>query len=137
MNQALWALAIIAIIARGTRLAVVDEFPPAAAVRHWFIRTFATVDRRSFKVQRDKARWGRLAGLAYSIAYVWTCPWCSSVWVGVLVWGVSVWWPWLIWPVAVVSAGSLVAGWDANLQGEHDKRYELAERKLLGHDDKA
>jgi hypothetical protein len=29
----------------------------------------------------------------------------------------------------------MLAGWDANAQGEHEKRYELAERKLLGPDD--
>ena len=29
----------------------------------------------------------------------------------------------------------MVAGWDSNMQGEHDKRYELADRKLRGHED--
>ena len=58
-----------------------------------------------------------------------------SIWVGAFVWGAGAWWPWLIWPSAMVSLGSLLAGWDANMQGEHEKRYELAERKILGHDD--
>jgi hypothetical protein len=136
IEKTLWSLALVVIIARLTRLAVVDEFPPAAAVRHWFVRTFATVDRVG-RIERDRERWGRLAGVAYSVAYIWTCPWCMSIWVGGLVWGVSVWWPVVIWPAAVIAAGSMLAGWDANAQGEHDKRYEIMERKLLGHDDKS
>ena len=132
--NALIALAMVVIIARLTRLLVVDEFPPARALRHWFVKAFATVDSKG-TVVADPKRWGRLAGLAYSTAYVWTCPWCMSIWAGALVWGISVWWPWLIWPAAIVSLGSLLAGWDANLQGEHENRYKLAERKILGHDD--
>ncbi len=128
------ALAMVVIIVRATRLLVVDEWPPVAALRAWFVRTFATVDRLG-TVVRDRKRWGRLAGLGYSIAYVWTCPWCMSIWAGAAVWGVGVWWPWIIWPSAVVALGSLLAGWDSNLQGEHDQRWKLADRKLLGRDD--
>lgn len=129
-----FALALIAIIVRGTRLAVVDEWPPARGLRYWFVRTFAAVDTRG-NVVADPKRWGRLSGLAYSVAYVWTCPWCMSIWVGTGVWFIGAAWPWLIWPAAVVAVGSMVAGWDANAQGEHDKRYEVMERKLQGHDD--
>ena len=126
--------ALALIIVRGTRLAVVDEWPPGRGIRYWFVRTFATVDQRGTVVP-DPKRWGRLAGAAHSVAYVWTCPWCMSIWVGALVWGIGVWWPRLIWPAAVVALGSMVAGWDANAQGEHEKRYEVMERKMLGHDD--
>lgn len=134
--SALFALAEVVVIARMTRLAVLDEFPPARGLRYWFVRTFATVDHRG-NVVPDAKRWGRLAGVAHSVAYVWTCPWCMSIWVGAGVWAIGHWWSWLIWPAAVVAAGSMLAGWDANAQGEHDKRYELAERKLLGHKDDA
>ena len=141
MIRFLFALALIACIVRLTRLLVVDEFPPVVAVRHWFVRTFATVDSRG-NVARDRERWGRLAGLAYSVAYVWTCPWCMSVWVGGLVWAIADWSFWGLkmdmsvpWPWAIIAAASMIAGWDANAHGEHDKRYELAERKLKGYDD--
>lgn len=137
----LFALALVVIIARLTRLAIVDEWPPAKGLRHWFVRTFATVDRRG-NVVPDPARWGRLAGLAHAVAYVWTCPWCMSIWVGFAVWGIADWSFWgakadmsVSWPWAILAAGSMLAGWDANMQGEHDKRYEVMERKLLGHDD--
>lgn len=129
-----WTLiALVVIIARLTRLLVVDEWPPARGTRHWFVRTFATVDRRG-DVVRDVARWGRLASAAHAVAYIWTCPWCMSVWVGGAVWGAATLCPWLVWPAAVIALGSMVAGWDGNAQGEHDKRYEIMERKLLGHD---
>jgi hypothetical protein len=134
MSQVLWSAALVVIVVRLTRLAIVDHWPPAEAIRHWFVRTFATVDHRG-KVIRDPKRWGRLAGAAYSIGYIWTCYWCMSIWVGGFVWAVAVWLPVVIWPAAVIAAGSMVAGWDGNLQGEHDKRYEAAERKSLGHQD--
>lgn len=127
-------LAMIAIIVRLTRLLIWDTFPPAAGLRHFMIKAFATVDSKG-SVVPDVKRWGRLAKLGHSIAYIWSCPWCMSIWVGALVWGISIWWPWLIWPAAVVSLGSMLAGWDNYLDDEHEKRSKLAERKLLGHDD--
>lgn len=126
--------ALILIIVRATRLLVVDEWPPVRGLRYWFIRTFATVDQRGTVVS-DPKRWGRLAGAAWSVAYIWTCPWCMSIWTGTGVWFIGAAWPWLVWPAAVVAAASMLAGWDANAQGEHEKRYEVMERKLLGHDD--
>lgn len=123
---------------RLTRLLVIDEFPPVRVLRHWFIRTFASVNRFG-QVERDTAQWGRLAGVAYSLAYVWTCPWCMSVWAGAAVWGIADWSWWGLksdmsvpWPWAMIALTSLLAGWDANLQGEHDKRWEIMDRRLRG-----
>jgi hypothetical protein len=116
---------------RLTRLLVVDEFPPVRALRHWFVRTFATVDRDG-NVIADREKWGKLAGVAYSIAYVWTCPWCMSVWAAGAVWAIADYRGSVPWPWAMIALTSLLAGWDANLQGEHDKRWETMDRRLRG-----
>lgn len=132
----LFALAVCA--ARLTRLLVLDEFPPVRGLRHWFISTFATVDRVG-NVIADRERWGRLAGAAYSVAYVWTCPWCMSVWAAAVVWGIADWSWWGLkadmsvpWPWAMIALTSMIAGWDSNLQGEHDRRYEYYDRRARG-----
>lgn len=133
IERILFLLALAVVGVRLTRLLVVDEFPPVRALREWFVRTFAAVDRFG-NVIRDRERWGRLAGLAYSVAYVWTCPWCMSVWVAAAVWGVADWRMSVPWPVVLIALTSMLAGWDANLQGEHDKRWEIMDRKLKGHE---
>lgn len=125
---------------RLTRFLVLDEFPPIRGLRHWFVRTFATVDRDG-NVIPDREAWGRFAGLAHSVAYVWTCPWCMSIWASGLVWAIADW-PWwgakadmsVPWPWAIIALTSLLAGWDSNLQGEHDKRWERLDQQVRGVD---
>lgn len=120
----LTALLIIAIW-RTTRLLVRDEFPPIRAIREWFIITFATVDTAG--ELGNTARWG-VPGR--SLAYLWTCTWCMSVWVGAgLValadWRLSVPLPWL-----VVAAGSAVSGLFNLVEVEHDQRVKLRELSI-------
>lgn len=119
------ALSMIVAIWRATRLLVVDDFPPIRAVRDWFIRTFATVDGDGNMVG------GRhLGGIGHAIAYVWTCPWCMSIYVGVGIcaladWRLDVPYPWLI-----VAAGSGLSGVMAWFESEHEQRWKLRDREL-------
>lgn len=120
-------------IARLTRLLVKDAFPPVRLVRdwidaHWWDHDIEAGRARPKTVKRRRWFW-RWVG--HSIAYVWTCDWCMSVWVGFGAWAVADWgttisvpYPWLI-----VAAGSLLAGWLGNLQSEHDQRYEARARE--------
>jgi hypothetical protein len=123
---------------RLTRFLVLDEFPPIRGVRHWFARTFATVDRFG-NLRKDPEKWGKLASGAYSVAYVWTCPWCMSPWAAAIVWAIAdrPWWGAkadmsVPWPWGILALTSLLAGWDSNLQGEHDKRWEIMDRQSRG-----
>lgn len=68
-------------------------------------------------------------GFAKGVAYLLTCPWCMSVWVGGgLALVAAQWWPdpwlWLLWP-----ASSAVTGLLATFEGITEKRYELAEAR--------
>lgn len=113
---------LIVAIWRVTRLLVRDEFPPIRAVRDWVLTTFATVD--SAGELGNTSRWG---APGRSLAYLWTCTWCMSVWVGAgLValadWRLSVPLPWLI-----VAAGSGVSGLLNLIEVEHDQRVRLRE----------
>ena len=117
---------------RTTRLLVVDEFPLIKLPRDRFIDALwddqiALVGKRPEGVSRWIWFW-RYVG--HSLAYLWTCPWCMSVYVGAgLVaaadWRLDVPYPWLI-----VAAGSLAAGLGATLEQAAEQRYKLREREL-------
>ena len=102
----LWALALMITTWRVTRILVVENFPPTRAVRDWVLDTFGVFDESGAVVRGW--RWG---GLGYTIAYLWTCQWCMSVWVGALVY--AAWWwlgPTVMLPVVVVAAASGLSG---------------------------
>lgn len=110
---------------RVTRLLVTDEFPPVRAVREWVVHTFGAMDADG-KIVGGK----HLGEIGYALAYLWTCPWCMSVWAGAVVvaladWRLSVPYPWLI-----VAAGSLLSGFGSQVESEHEQRWELRDRDL-------
>ncbi len=129
MNADAWRLVLAAgmvlAIWRLTRLLVVDDFPPVRAVRDWFIKTFAVIS------PEGEMTGGRhLGGLGHAVAYIWTCPWCMSVYVGAGVWAAADWrlsvpYPWLI-----LAAGSGLAGLMSWVEGEHEQRYKLRELEI-------
>jgi hypothetical protein len=125
------ALGLIVAIWRVTRLLIIDEFPPVKATREWFVSTFGVGDEQGNLVGGIGPRWIRW--LTYSLAYLWTCPWCMSVWVGavlvVLAEGkglrLDVPFPWL-----VVAAGSLVTGLGSQVESEHEQRYKIRQHEI-------
>lgn len=129
VNGELWrlvlAVGMVVAVWRLTRLLVVDEWPPARAVREWFISTFGVVDGDGALV--GGRRWG---WVGHAVAYVWTCPWCMSPYVGGLVWWAADWrlsvpFPWLI-----LAAGSGLAGVMSWVESEHEQRWKLRDREL-------
>lgn len=109
---------------RATRLLVRDEFPPTRTLREWMIRTFATVDEHGSL--HPGPRWG---APGHTLAYLFTCTWCMSIWVGAGVvaladWQGSVPYPWL-----VVAASSAVSGLLNMVDMEHDQRYRIREQQ--------
>lgn len=107
---------------RLTRLLVRDEFPPTRALREWVIRTFADIQPDG--TLTPSKQWG---GAGHALAYLWTCTWCMSIWVGAGVvaladWRLSVPYPWLL-----VAAGSALSGLANMVDVEHDQRYRIRE----------
>lgn len=119
------ALGMILAIWRLTRLLVVDELPPVRAVREWFIKTFATISPDGDMVGGKRFGW-----LGHAIAYIWTCQWCMSVYVGGAVWWAADWrlsvpFPWLI-----IALGSGLSGLLAMVEAEHDQRWKLRDAEI-------
>lgn len=135
MNWLLWFGLIVA-TARVTRLLVKDEFPPTRVVREWFIQSFARHNAAG-ELAREPS-FGPFAGLMYSIAYIWTCPWCMSVWVSAGLWWIAVWagfsvpLPWLM-----MAAASLLAGWLGSWDERIEQSYKIAEQTIAKLEDDA
>lgn len=107
---------------RLTRLLVRDEFPPTRALREWVLRTFADIQPDG--TLAPSKQWG---AAGHALAYLFTCTWCMSIWVGAAVvaladWRLSVPYPWL-----VVAAGSALSGLLNMIDVEHDQRYRIRE----------
>ena len=124
----LWLLFVLVLLAthRITRLLVDDKLPLVDLPRRWLINHFGRFDHEGNLT--GGRRWGRLG---WSIAYLWTCPWCMSVWVAaglVFTAGAftSIPLPWL-W----IAAASTVTGFLSGVvESEHELRYELAELEV-------
>lgn len=113
---------------RITRLLIKDTFPPVRILRDWFISTFGARDERTGDLVGGRKGWGTLG---YSIAYIWTCPWCMSIYVAAATAGIcelsnlDLPYPWL-----VIAASSGLAGWLGHLDARADQSYDEAERRL-------
>lgn len=76
-----------------------------------------TQDLRDWATASYAAAWRREKGLRYRLArrfdwaYLWTCPWCLSIWIGAPV-GVMAWWidNRVVFIVALMLTASYVAG---------------------------
>lgn len=104
-----WLLFILIVLAiyRITRLIISDTFPPFGIPRLHLINYWYPDSEWLVKNPDAKPHWG---SFGYSLRYLFTCPWCMSVWVGaVLIPVVDIWYdvpaPWLVW-----AAGSALTG---------------------------
>jgi hypothetical protein len=118
----LLVLGLVAATWRLTRLLVRDEFPPARALREWVLATFAVIDLRG-----NITGGRRLGGVGRSVAYLWTCQWCMSIWVAATLVAIAEWrtdvpLPWLVGALAAAVSGVM-----SMVEDEHDQRHELHE----------
>ena len=126
--MSVWLLYLIICLATysATRFLVADQFPPVRVTREWLKTTLHPVDPETRLPVRYK-QWPMRAVSAVfrSIAYLITCEWCMSFWVGgAIIWATcqytSVPLPWLLLAVA-----RAVTGWLANLEGWCEQRWLL------------
>lgn len=136
--MSIWLLYLIICVATysATRLLIADHFPPIRVTREWLVKH---LDPRDDGGERIKFNgWVARACMAVSrsIAYLITCFWCESVWVGaVIIWATSQYTsvplPWLLLLVA-----RAVTGWLANFETWGEQRWKLnRSRWWLANDD--
>jgi hypothetical protein len=125
MNWLLW-IGLVVVIVRGTRLIVKDEFPPVRYLRDWVINTFGAFDVDDKLV--GGRRWGKLG---YSLAYVFTCQWCMSFWVGLLVWGIAAALGWSVpLPVVLIAFAMMATGIWTTIEDLADQRYRIGQLEI-------
>lgn len=95
---------------RGTRLVTRDKLPLIDLPREAFVQRWGVyVDAEDKKTSIS----GKPTNLLMrSLAYLWECDWCMSVWTGAAVvygatWCVAVPYPWLLWASASAVTGLL------------------------------
>jgi hypothetical protein len=117
---------------RGTRLIVKDKIPVIDIPREAFVQRWGAFEdalripdpkRHNWLVRGFRyvfaGQWPSINGLTRtnlvmkSLAYLWECPWCTSVWVGAAVVYTSAQYvdlpyPWLVWGAASAVTGLLV-----------------------------
>lgn len=83
MRATLVVLIYFLAVHRGTRLLIHDKVPVFAWPREKMLDYFGSYDAEGNLVGGRRLGW-----LGESIAYLLTCPWCMSIWVGAgLMWG--------------------------------------------------
>lgn len=108
-----WEAALLLVVVwRVTRLLVVEEFPPTARLRGWVLDSLGRFNEADQLIGAK-----RLGLLGWSVAYLFTCMWCLSVWIGLAAyWATTVFGTgWLV-PVGLVCAASGVTGLLAELE---------------------
>lgn len=80
----LWLLIVLLVLAthRVSRLITRDAFPPLAVPREAFARRWARfADAKTREEKRQTESGKRTNGLMASVAYLWECDWCASMYV--------------------------------------------------------
>lgn len=111
-------LLIVLVTFRATRFVIEDTFPPIGVPREYLLNWWDPDD--NWVIAKDKhdqyvhpnarPHWG---AVGRSLRYLFTCPWCMSVWVGAVVvyvftLFVSVPLPYAVW-IAVSATTGLIA----------------------------
>lgn len=106
-----WLLVILVMLTtyRITRLVIADTFPPIEKPRVWLINYWWPDEDWKTTHPNAVPNWGKLG---WSFRYLFTCPWCMSVWVGgPLIIAVDQWYdvpvPWLVWAASSAVTGLL------------------------------
>lgn len=130
--DALLVILLFLTVYRGTRLIVSDKLPVIDLPREAFVQRWGSyadaerildTKRYNFVVRAWRyvfaGQWPSINGVTRtnlvmkSLAYLWECPWCTSVWVGAAVVYTSAQYvdlpyPWLVWGAASAVTGLLV-----------------------------
>lgn len=105
---------IMLTIFRVTRFIVQDTFPPLGVPRDHLINWWSPDEDWIADHPKATAHWGPLGR---SLRYLFTCPWCMSVWVGPpVIWAftlyVSVPLPVAVWIVGSAATGLIARNFD-------------------------
>lgn len=115
-----WLLIVLLILTvyRATRFVIADTFPPIGVPRTHFLQWLQPDDdwvaarsRRATSVDLAYTPRPHLGAFGRSLHYLFTCPWCMSMWLGAgIIWAVDAWFVGVPMPVLVWASASAITG---------------------------
>lgn len=113
-----WLIVILTVVAthRVTRLITRDQVPVIAVPREAFAQRWATYAEAKTYDEKHTSLNGKKTNIVMrSLAYLWECDWCMSVWVGAATslgtyhWMTERWWQWVLVAATASSVTGLIA----------------------------
>lgn len=113
-----WLVAVLVALAthRVTRLITRDQIPLVAAPREAFVQRWGGFADAKTREDRKRSINGNTTNvLMRSLAYLWECDWCASVWVAggisyaTYTWSGETWWHFVLLGLAASSVTGLIA----------------------------
>lgn len=107
---------------RATRLWTRDKIPLIAAPREAFVQRWGVYEEDSGPARRTSVGGRKTNVVMASLAYLWECDWCSSIWIGGALTYLTWRWPTAMTLVLVGLIASYAAGWGATAESCADKK---------------
>ena len=103
-------------VARATRLVTRDKIPLVALPREAFVQRWGVYEDAVGDERRTSIGDKKTNAFMASLAYLWECDWCASVWISAL-FGYLTWqFPLVMIWVLIALVGSYAAGWGATAE---------------------
>lgn len=118
------ALLVLVVLAtpRATRLWTRDKIPLIAVPRELFVQRWGVYEDDRGEARRTSIGGKKTNIVMASLAYLWECDWCSSMWIGgglaYLTWR----WPETMTWVLLTLVASYVAGWNATAESHVNRK---------------
>lgn len=110
--------------ARATRLVTRDKIPVIGVPREAFVQRWGVYEDAKGS-ERLVSIGGKSTNIVMSsLAYLWECDWCTSVWVGAGLTYLTYHWPNTMLWVLIGFTAAYATGWGAKAEALIDKRKE-------------
>ena len=117
----LFALVVLA-TPRATRLWTRDKIPIIAVPREAFVQRWGVYEDDRGEARRTSIGGRKTNVVMSSLAYLWECDWCSSMWIGGLLVYLTYRWPDTMMWVLLTLVASYAAGWSATAEARVNKK---------------
>lgn len=102
--------------ARVTRIVTRDKIPLIGVPREAFIQRWGVFENDTGEKRRTSIGGRKTNVVMSSLAYLWECDWCSSMWIGGGLVYLTYRWPEIMLWVLIALTTSYAAGWGATAE---------------------
>ncbi len=113
---------------RATRLVTADKLPLIGVPREKFVERWGVFDDAKGDERKISISERETNIFMSSIAYLWECPWCMSIWIGSLLTYLTYMWPDTMMWVLLVGVASTVTGFISHAESLIDAKMKKVNR---------